>query len=321
MTQQPPFSTTQQVNANLIITVAMMFFSLGLPLTEELAKRYSVMSLVVIRNILAGLFLLGLSLVLERGRFLSRSGIRHAVFSGSTFYILSIICLFYGVTMAGAFPAAIILSTVPVVSAILDVIEGYGRVGPRLVLSIMLSLFGGVLASLDMNSGSMQMSFSFGLGEFLLIVGVYAWVVLSRYVNTHMTEEPRLSGIGLVILAPGLLLMPIVIGMDIAGVETTRLVRPDGWGMPASDILLVLLLGFVASAGSMILWFKGSAVLGTTISGLQQNLVPFFVLLQVWWLGQIPHLIQILGGVFVILGAIVAQIRELRPRAFTPSSG
>ena len=314
MNSEHKFSPAQQLNANFIIMVAMIFFSLGLPLMEELGKRYSVMSLVVIRNTLAGCFLLALSFVLERGQSISRAGIRHAVFSGSTFYILSIICLFYGVTLAGAFPSAIILSTVPVVSALLDVIEGYGKFGPRLVLSLIFSLMGGVLASMDFSAGGMHLSFSFGWGEALLLLGVYAWVVLSRYVNTHMTEEPRLSGIGLVILAPGLLLIPVVAGMDVWGIEATRLVRPDGWGMPFNDILLTLLLGFVASAGSMILWFKGSVVLGTTIAGLQQNLVPFFVLLQVWWLGQTPHMVQILGGVLVVLGAIIAQIRELRPR-------
>ena len=63
----------------------------------------------------------------------------------------------------------------------------------------------------------------------------------------------------------------------------------------------------------MVLWFRGVAALGVTIASLQQNLVPVFVLVQIAILGQDLDPVKIFGGVLVVMGALIAQIRKMKP--------
>ncbi len=263
-------------------------------------------ALVVIRNILSGGFLLALGLMIERHHRLSRSGWRHAIFAGGFWYLVTMICLTYAVVFTGAFATAVILSLIPVVSALIDVMTGQDRIGPRLTAALIISISGGVLASVGLDSNA---SMTLGFGEVMLFLGVTSWVMMSRYVDQHMADEPPITGLGVIILLPGLMLTVVMIGLEVTEIEASGLMA----GISMEDLMLILFLGIVSSAGSMVLWFRGVAALGVTIASLQQNLVPVFVLVQIAILGQDLDPIKIFGGVLVVMGALIAQIRKIKP--------
>ena len=294
------------LKANLLVTLGMLLFSFSLPILEILADNFSVTALVVIRNILSGGFLLALGLMVERHHRLSRAGWRHAIFAGGFWYLITMICLTYAVVFTGAFATAVILSLIPVVSALIDVITGQDRIGPRLAVALLISISGGVLASvgLDVNA-----SMALGFGEVMLFLGVTSWVMMSRYVDQHMADEPPITGLGVIILLPGLMLTVVMMGLEVTEIEASGLMT----GISIEDLMLILFLGIVSSAGSMVLWFRGVAALGVTIASLQQNLVPVFVLVQIAILGQDLDPVKIFGGVLVVMGALIAQIRKIKP--------
>jgi len=142
------------LKANLLVTLGMLLFSFSLPILEILADDFSVTALVVIRNILSGGFLLALGLVVERHHRLSRSGWRHAIYAGGFWYLITMICLTYAVVFTGAFATAVILSLIPVVSALIDVMTGQDRIGPRLAVALVISISGGVLASVGLDANA-----------------------------------------------------------------------------------------------------------------------------------------------------------------------
>ena len=294
------------VKANLVVTLAMMLFSFSLPILEVMADDYSVTALVVIRNILSGVFLLALGLVIERQHRLSRAGWRHAIFAGGFWYLITMICLTYAVVFTGAFATAVILSLIPVVAAMIDVLTGQDKIGPRLAMALVVSLSGGVLASVGVGEAA---EMNFGFGEAMLFLGVTSWVMMSRYVDQHMATEPPITGLGVIILLPGVMLTVVMIGLEVTAIE------PSGFrgGVSTEDLMLMLFLGIVSSAGSMVFWFRGVALLGVTIASLQQNLVPVFVLVQIAILGQTLDPVKIGGGVLVVMGALIAQYRKIKP--------
>lgn len=292
--------------ANLVVTLAMVLFSFSLPILEIMADDYSVTALVVIRNILSGGFLLALGLLVERHHRLSASGWRHAITAGGFWYLVTMICLTYAVVFTGAFATAVILSLIPVVSAVIDVITGQDRIGPRLATALVVSISGGILASVGFDTSA---SMAIGFGELMLFLGVTSWVMMSRYVDQNMADEPPITGLGVIILLPGLMLTVVMIGLEVTEIETSGLMA----SLSAEDLMLMLFLGIVSSAGSMVFWFKGVSLLGVTIASLQQNLVPVLVLVQVTILGQDLDPVKIFGGVLVVMGALIAQIRKINP--------
>ena len=294
------------LKANLLVTLGMLLFSFSLPILEILADDFSVTALVVIRNILSGGFLLALGLVVERHHRLSRSGWRHAIYAGGFWYLITMICLTYAVVFTGAFATAVILSLIPVVSALIDVMTGQDRIGPRLAVALVISISGGVLASVGLDANA---SMAIGFGEVMLFLGVTSWVMMSRYVDQHMADEPPITGLGVIILLPGLMLTVVIVGLEGTGIEASGLMV----GLSFEDLMLILFLGIVSSAGSMVFWFRGVAALGVTIASLQQNLVPVFVLVQIAILGQDLDPVKIFGGVLVVMGALIAQIRKIKP--------
>ena len=78
-----------------------------------------------------------------------------------------------GIGYAGAFTAAIIAALVPVISALLDVIATRRMIGFRLFIGVVLSLVGGVIATLN----DQEMVMTLGWGELLLLSSVFLWVI------------------------------------------------------------------------------------------------------------------------------------------------
>ena len=298
-------STSALVKANLLVAFGMFLFSISLPILQELLQRYSVTSVAGLRNIGAGGFLIALGMMVEPRSQMTWARIKKALFAGGVWYLITMLCLTYAVAFVGAFSTAVILSLIPVVSAIINVATKQDKIGPRLSLALVLSIAGGIIASVGFSAEG----FSLGWGEAVMMVGIVTWVLMTRSVDHHLNDAPQLISIGIVIFTPGVILSIAAIALEVTGIEQSGL----SWALTPFDWMLLVVLAIISSAGSMVLWFKSVDLLGITIASLQQNLVPVFVLAQVWWIGQQPELIKIMGGVLVIAGAVVAQMRMLRP--------
>ena len=77
-----------------------------------------------------------------------------------------------------------------------------------------------------------------------------------------------------------------------------------------NSIMVVLFLGIFSTGLSVLLWLHGAKSLGETTAGLHQNLVPIFVMLIMFILGEGFQWREGVGGLLVISGAIIAQLRK-----------
>ena len=77
-----------------------------------------------------------------------------------------------------------------------------------------------------------------------------------------------------------------------------------------NSVMVVLFLGVFSTGLSVLLWLHGAKRLGVTTAGLHQNLVPVFVMLIMFILGEGFQWREGVGGLLVICGASIAQLRN-----------
>ena len=133
---------------NLVVFFPMFLWALGLPILDLQQEGWDGFSLSIARALLAGLTMLGLA-YFSRPVFFRRKEVLTSFFLGIFGYGLASLLLVIGIGYAGAVTAAIIAVLVPVISALLDVIATRRMIDFRLFIAVILSLVGGLIATLN----------------------------------------------------------------------------------------------------------------------------------------------------------------------------
>ena len=161
---------------NLVVVFSMFLWALGLPILDLQQEGWDGFSLSSARALLAGLTMLGLA-YFSRPVLFRRKEVLTSFFLGIFGYGLASLLLVIGIGYAGAVTAAIIAALVPVISALLDVIATRRMIDFRLFIAVILSLVGGLIATLN----DQEMVMTLGWGELLLLSSVVLWVLYSRF--------------------------------------------------------------------------------------------------------------------------------------------
>ena len=283
---------------NLVVVFSMFLWALGLPILDLQQEGWDGFSLSSARALLAGLTMLGLA-YFSRPVLFRRKEVLTSFLLGIFGYGLASLLLVIGIGYAGAVTAAIIAVLVPVISALLDVIATRRMIDFRLFIAVILSLVGGLIATLN----DQEMVLTLGWGELLLLSSVVLWVLYSRFSLSMLGQAHPVGGYGLTMIAGsvGLLLATFIAGFF--GYELKQDFSFD-------SVMVVLFLGIFSTGLSVLLWLHGAKRLGVTTAGLHQNLVPVFVMLIMFILGERFQWREGVGGLLVISGAIIAQLRK-----------
>ncbi|MGB8955468.1 MAG: DMT family transporter [Tumebacillaceae bacterium] len=140
-------------------------------------------------------------------------------------------------------------------------------------------------------------------GDLLMIIAVIAWTIYS-IVSKKLTGIPPITATALSTLFGILVLAPFA--------------WHEGW--PFAHVGALGWTGIVyftlfPSFGSYILWNLSVRKVGAGEAGIFLNLIPFFTALISLLLGQVPTVAQLIGGLFVIGGVMLAT--GLLPRRST----
>ena len=283
---------------NLVVVFSMFLWALGLPILDLQQEGWDGFSLSSARTLLAGLTMLGLA-YFSRPVLFRRKEVLTSFFLGIFGYGLASLLLVIGIGYAGAVTAAIIAALVPVISALLDVIATRRMIDFRLFIAVILSLVGGLIATLN----DQEMVLTLGWGELLLLSSVVLWVLYSRFSLSMHGQAHPVGGYGLTMIAGsvGLLLATFIAGFF--GYELKQ-------DFSFNSVMVVLFLGVFSTGLSVLLWLHGAKRLGVTTAGLHQNLVHVFVMLIMFILGEGFQWRKGVGGLLVIIGAIIAQLRK-----------
>ena len=284
---------------NLVVVLGTFFWSTGLPIIDHLLGRWDFYSLATARAMIAGVFLFVLSFALTR-TLPSGSLVFKASLIGLSTYGVSAACLVIGLGHSDPVTAAIIVTLIPVISAVMDVATRKRRVTWRLSAALGLSVTGGIVATLQPE----QLNLVFGFGELALLTAMVAFVLYSRSVVSFLSDAPQLSVLSIATLSGALGLL--VLTFIAHGLGEVR--RID---FSTDSLLLLLFLGVFSMGISIRLWMYGAQKLGVTVAALHQNLTPAWVMLIMLVLGHGFSWQKVAGGVLVVTAAVIAQFQAV----------
>ena len=282
--------------ANLICMASMLIWAAGLPAADFIIPLLPAEQLTALRMTLAAVSLLPAWALIEGPGALARARWGKGIAVGSLIG-LGAWFLVQGQARGGAVTAAVISATLPVVGIALEVALDGRKLRAGLVIGLVLSLVGGLLA-LDFRAGGL----SLGLGALLCFGSVVAFTLGSRLT---VTAFPQLSPIG----RTALTISGAAIATTAAALAgmATGTPAPDfsGWGAGEFAALLAFSVGSLGI--SQLMWIMSVERLGIGLSALHINAAPFYVMIILFLMGGRWDWVQAGAALLVGFGVLVAQ--------------
>ena len=216
-----------------------------------------------------------------------------AFFSGFAYQLLFLV----GIDNTSAGNTALIMSAIPMWTAILAFVLLGESIRPYAWLGLLFALMGTVVVTLAVAPAST--SGTSLKGNLIVAVAALMWAmgtVVSRPIMKSVAPLP-LAFCGVAIAVPFHFL--------IAADSITEVGRffEDPWLATA-----LLYSGGLSTGLAYYLWNYGIKVLGASHTAIFQNLVPFFALFAAWlMLNEIPVALQFVGGSLIIVGVIIMR--------------
>ena len=287
-----------KIKAYFIVALGVFIWSSGLPIIDHLLHKWDFLSLATARSIIGGIFLIIISIIISR-KIPKKKILKDAGYIGLTTYGFSSICTIIGISYSDPITASILVTLIPVVSAVIDIFISKWMISWKLILAILFSISGGILASLDLN----QLKFVFGLGELFVLTSAFLFVLYSRSIASYLTYASQISVLSISTLSGGIGMLMVTIFTRFLGNELSYSFEPE-------YLIPLLFLGIISMGFSVQFWFYGVKRLGVTQASLLQNLAPVFVMLIMLVLGKSFEVMKVIGGALVILAAVITQIEK-----------
>ncbi len=288
------------IKGNLAGVICMIVWSLHFPLSVTILKSWDPVALAPLRMGLAGMTVAIVGLALgQAGAMLALAKNLQFIFV-SCLFGLSGLFFIIGQSRIDAVSAAVIISAMPIFSALMGWREGIEKPGLKLALAIVLTVIGGVLTSTVSAQGTGSEGSLTGI--LYVLAGVIAYVWYTRRLVVAFADTPDIAKVAVSMLIS---VMPCMIILAIfAGAG--RAVEVDF--SPATLGLIVVLAGMSVGLSS-VLWLWTGRVVGVTVAAMHHNMVPFYVIVMAALGGAVVSGQHIAGAVLVIAGAVLAQLR------------
>jgi drug/metabolite transporter (DMT)-like permease len=293
------------IKGNLAGAVCMIVWSLHFPLSVSILKTWDPLALAPVRMGLAGVTVALVALALgQAGSMLALARNTRFVLVSCVFS-LSALCFIIGQSRIDAVSAAVIVSAMPMISALMGWWDGLEKPGLKLLLAIVLTVAGGVLTS----SVSAQGSGSEGSvsGILFMLAGVIAYVWYSRQLVVTFAAAADMSKVAvsmLVAIVPCAVVLAVFMA---AGGE----VETD---LSSETLGLILMMACLSVGLSSVLWLWTGRIVGVTVAAMHHNMVPFYVIVMAALGGAVVTGQHLAGAALVIAGAGLAQLRARKHR-------
>jgi drug/metabolite transporter (DMT)-like permease len=183
-----------------------------------------------------------------------------------------------------------------------------GRRPRRLTIAGSVAALLGLVLILDLFGGT-QIDFVgvlWGLGA---AVGLAVFFILSARGDSDLPPLPMAAG-GMTIGAVTLLLLGLlgVLPMQANSDDV------DFAGHEVSWLVPVLGLSVIAAALAYVVGISAARILGSKLASFVGLTEVLFAVLFAWlFLGQLPKVVQLIGGVLIIAGVALVRLDEMRP--------
>lgn len=283
--------------ANLICLGSMLVWAAGLPAAELLIGPVPPLPLTAMRCVTAAAVLMAVWAAVEGLAPIRRANWLRALWVGGVCIGVGAVFLVVAQARTDPVTVAVVTATMPVIGIALEVILDGRRMTLALIVGLILSLAGGMVAY-SVSTGS----FALGLGAAAALASVAAFTWGSRATVTGFPDLTPLGRTAITVTGAAILSTVAAVAYSAAGGPPVQWAAL-GWREGAA----LLLFGVGSLALSQILWIIAVGRIGIGLSSLHMNAVPFYVMLMVFLLGGPWNWWQTLGAGIVVLGALFAQ--------------
>ena len=291
---------SERFTGNILAFIAMVLWATQFPAMAHVMQTWQPILMAPMRLGASAIFLLSLLLITGGAHHIRNTPWRDVWILGGIVLTGSTILFVWGQKYAHPVTVAIIISMMPVISAIMGFCQRQERITLAIVTGIALSVIGGYFTALAPGRGWLE----FGLqgGEFLILGAVVLFVWYTRETTT------RLAGISTLAQSAFTLTFATFGAALVAfGAVVTGYAEPV-FDFSVQSVALIAWVGAIAVGFSMTLWFASARRLGVTITTMHHNLVPFYVMVMAVATGGAIHQTQTWGALLVCFGAVLAQI-------------
>ncbi len=216
---------------------------------------------------------------------------------------LNWILLFWAIQKTSVGNAVILYYLGPIITIILSVIFLKEPFNNITFISIALAFLGGILIFLPRNNG---MHSSFGL-LLALLSGIF-YGLLGFFSKIGMKYHPAIKITTYQIFISVLFTLPFGFLMHF---ELTPKI-----------LLLLVIAGVFHTALALFLWYDSLNYISIISASILSYLDPFFaIMLSFLFLAQVPHVIQIVGGLLITMAGIIVPISERKNRKYHKFQG
>lgn len=276
--------------------LSMLIWAAGLPAADLVIPLLLPEQLNALRMGLAALFLLPIWVMLEGWRPLLRVNWPKGIAVGSLIG-LGAWFLVLGQTRSGPVTVAVIAATMPVIGIAIEVLFDGRRMTLALVIGLILSLAGGLLA-LDFGAGGL----SLGLGALFCFISVASFTLGSRLTVTAFPAETPLGRTTVTLTGAAICTCAVVLAQTVLGIPLPGFAA---WGWQETGAILLFSVGAVGIA--QLLWIMAIGRIGVGLSAFHLNATPFYVMLILFAAGGRWDWSQAAAAVVVGLGVLIAQ--------------
>lgn len=257
-------------------------------------------------RLLAGALTLGAICLVRREGLPPRSAWRGTAISGVLWFGVYMVVLNWGERQVDAGTAALVVNIGPVLIALLGSRLLGDAMPPRLLAGMAVSFAGAVTVGLSMS----------GDGGSSVLGVVLCLLAAMAYAAGVVAQKPALGSASPLQVTTWGCLVGALTCLPFAG----QLVR-DAAHAPVSATLNMLYLGVFPTALAFTTWAYALARTTASRMGATTYAVPALVVLMSWlFLGEVPGLLTLAGGVLCLAGVAVSRSRSRRTAPVTAAT-
>jgi drug/metabolite transporter (DMT)-like permease len=285
---------------NITAFVAMILWATQFPAMEHVLQTWQPVLMAPFRLAASAILLLLLLLATGGAHYVRAARWRDVWVLGGLFLAAATVLFVWGQKYTHPVTAAILISMMPVVSALIGFLQGRERVTVPVAAGICLAVIGGYITALSPEAGW----FELGLqgGELLLLAAITLFVLYTRETTSRLANISELAQAAFTLTCA-------TIGAAVFALGAVALGHaPPQFDFSPQSVGIIAWVGGISVGLSMVMWFIAARRLGVTITTMHHNLVPFYVMVMALFAGGEIFLTQAWGAVLVCIGAVLAQL-------------
>ncbi len=294
------------IKSNLTCVFASLSFAAGFPALEILLTDWGVISVVLVRNTIAFIFILVVWLLIEGSKKLKYANWLKGFIIGALGFGLGSLLLVITQLLTSTFVAALAAALMPLAAISLEIIFDKRKMSVSFLFGLILVIFGSVIL---LEKTTIDLEYSVGLLLGLFSVTFFAWG--SRASVKHLPNMTTLARTTTTTLGMCGFCLLIYLIFSFLRLGETHIPKIN-----LSHTKLLIIYACIGLAISQILWISAVQKIGIGIASLHLNITPFYVMVILFFMGYEWLWIQAVGASIIVTGISLTQLNYKKIKQF-----